>query len=88
MAYGGLDVKPELDGMSLQSYFLVSLQQSENSNYVSTQRTYGAHGNTHRFCGMGVDVNVKILENFATHVAPALGWQPNRKGPVTGYPID
>ena len=37
---------------------------------------------------MGVDVNVKILENFATHVAPALGWQPNRKGPVTGYPID
>ena len=38
--------------------------------------------------GMGVDVNVKILENFATHVAPALGWQPNTEGPVTGYPID
>ena len=38
--------------------------------------------------GMGVDVNVKILDNFATHVAPALGWQSNRKGPVTGYPID
>ena len=38
--------------------------------------------------GMGVDVNVKILDNFATHVAPALGWQPNREGPVTGYPID
>ena len=37
--------------------------------------------------GMGVDVNVKILDNFATHVAPALGWQPNREGPVTGYPI-
>ena len=38
--------------------------------------------------GMGVDVNVKILDNFATHLAPALGWQPNRKSPVTGYPID
>lgn len=38
--------------------------------------------------GMGVDVNVRILDNFATHVAPALGWQPNREGPVTGYPID
>ena len=38
--------------------------------------------------GMGVDVNVKILDNFATHVALALGWQPNREGPVTGYPID
>ena len=37
--------------------------------------------------GMGVDVNVKILDNFATHVAPALGWQPNRESPVTGYPI-
>ena len=38
--------------------------------------------------GMGVDVNVKILENFAAHVAPELGWQPNTEGPVTGYPID
>ncbi|MDU4924288.1 flavin-dependent oxidoreductase [Dermabacter sp.] len=38
--------------------------------------------------GMGVDVNVKILDNFATHVAPAFGWQPNREGPVTGYPIE
>ena len=38
--------------------------------------------------GMGVDVNVKILDNFATHVAPALGWHPNHEGPVTGYPID
>ncbi|AQQ14889.1 hypothetical protein CGLAU_04575 [Corynebacterium glaucum] len=36
---------------------------------------------------MGVDANVKILENFATRVAPALGCQPNREGPVTGYPI-
>jgi len=38
--------------------------------------------------GMGVDVNVKIVTNFATHVALALGWQPNRESPVTGYPID
>ena len=37
---------------------------------------------------MGVDVNVKILDNFATHVAPASGWQPNHEGPVAGYPID
>lgn len=38
---------------------------------------------------MGVDVNVKILENFATHVAPPpLGWQPNSESPVTGYPIE
>ncbi|WP_373277436.1 hypothetical protein [Brevibacterium paucivorans] len=37
--------------------------------------------------GMGVDVNVKILDSFATHVAPALGWQPNRESPVTSYPI-
>ena len=36
----------------------------------------------------GVDVNVKILDSFATHVAPALGWLPNREGPVTGYLID
>ena len=38
--------------------------------------------------GMGVDVNVKILDNFATHVAPALGWRPNSEGSVTGYPIE
>ncbi|OFT90697.1 alkane 1-monooxygenase [Corynebacterium xerosis] len=37
---------------------------------------------------MGVDANVKILENFATHVAPAWAWQPNREGLVIGYPID
>lgn len=37
--------------------------------------------------GMGVDVNVRILDNFATHVAPELGWEPNTAGPVTGYPI-
>ena len=39
--------------------------------------------------GVGVDIHVKILEKFAAHVAPpALGWQPNREGPVIGYPID
>ncbi|CAM4173627.1 alkane 1-monooxygenase [Corynebacterium hadale] len=37
---------------------------------------------------MGVDANVKILENFATRVTPVLGCQPNRKGLVIGYPID
>ena len=36
---------------------------------------------------MGLDVNTRILENFATHVAPALGWQPNTEGPVTGYDV-
>ena len=38
--------------------------------------------------GVGVDIHVKILENFAAHVAPALSWQPNREGSVIGYPID
>ena len=38
--------------------------------------------------GIGVDVNVKILDNFATHLAHALGWQPNHKSPVTVSPID
>lgn len=38
--------------------------------------------------GMGVDVNVRILDNFARHVAPALGWEPNHQGPVTGYALD
>ena len=38
--------------------------------------------------GIGMDVNVKILDNFATHLAPALGWQPNHKSPVTVFPID
>lgn len=36
---------------------------------------------------LGVDANYRILKNFAEHVAPALGWQPNTAGPVTGYPI-
>lgn len=37
--------------------------------------------------GVGVDIHVKILENFAAHVAPRC-WQPNREGPVIAYPID
>lgn len=34
---------------------------------------------------LGPDVNLRILENFAEHVAPELGWVPNREGPATGY---
>ncbi|MDN5978091.1 LLM class flavin-dependent oxidoreductase [Acidipropionibacterium jensenii] len=37
---------------------------------------------------LGPEVNLRLLENFATHIAPALGWQPNTEGPTTGYPID
>lgn len=33
---------------------------------------------------IGVDYNLHILESFAEHVAPALGWKPNTEGPVTG----
>lgn len=35
---------------------------------------------------LGVDANLEILRNFATHVAPSLGWKPNTEGPVEGYP--
>ncbi|WP_226346938.1 LLM class flavin-dependent oxidoreductase [Agilicoccus flavus] len=35
---------------------------------------------------LGVEPNLRILENVARHVAPALGWVPNTEGPVTGYP--
>lgn len=35
----------------------------------------------------GVELNLHILESFATHVAPALGWRPNTEGPVQGDPI-
>ena len=31
---------------------------------------------------LGVDFNLHILQAFAEHVAPALGWQPNTAGPV------
>lgn len=36
---------------------------------------------------LGVDYNLHILESFATHVAPALGWEPSTEGPVHGEPI-
>lgn len=36
---------------------------------------------------LGVDLNLHILENFAQHVAPALGWKPNTDGPVHGDTI-
>ncbi|GAA1352021.1 LLM class flavin-dependent oxidoreductase [Falsarthrobacter nasiphocae] len=36
---------------------------------------------------MGPELNLNLLGNFAEHVAPALGWEPNTEGPVTGYPI-
>lgn len=37
---------------------------------------------------LGVEYNLHILEAFAEHVAPELGWEPNTHGPVTGYPLD
>ncbi|UVI37747.1 LLM class flavin-dependent oxidoreductase [Brevibacterium spongiae] len=36
---------------------------------------------------LGVDYNLHILESFAEHVAPSLGWNPNTHGPVKGYAI-
>lgn len=36
---------------------------------------------------MGVDLNLRILQNVAEHVAPALGWKPNTDGPVVGDPV-
>lgn len=36
---------------------------------------------------LGVDYSLHILEVFATHVAPELGWQPAWQGPTEGYPI-
>lgn len=36
---------------------------------------------------LGVAYCISILESFATHVAPALGWKPNTAGPVEGYAI-
>lgn len=36
---------------------------------------------------LGVAYCVHILESFAEHVAPALGWKSNREGPVQGYAI-
>lgn len=36
---------------------------------------------------LGVDLNLRILQNFAEHVAPGLGWKPSTEGPVQGDPI-
>src|SRR5699024_82127 len=36
---------------------------------------------------LGVDYNLHILDSFAEHVAPALGWRPNSAGPVLPAPI-
>jgi alkanesulfonate monooxygenase SsuD/methylene tetrahydromethanopterin reductase-like flavin-dependent oxidoreductase (luciferase family) len=35
---------------------------------------------------LGVDYNLHVLQTFAEHVAPALGWKPNTEGPVQGDP--
>ncbi|WP_077489559.1 LLM class flavin-dependent oxidoreductase [Sinomonas mesophila] len=37
---------------------------------------------------LGVEYNLHILESFAKHVAPDLGWRPNTEGPVHGEPLD
>lgn len=36
----------------------------------------------------GVDFNLHVLQAFAEHVAPELGWQPNTEGPVQAYSVD
>ncbi len=36
---------------------------------------------------IGVAYCAHVLESFAQHVAPALGWKPNTEGPVEGYAI-
>lgn len=36
---------------------------------------------------LGPDYNLHVLESFAKHVAPALGWKPNTEGPVQGDPV-
>ena len=33
---------------------------------------------------IGVDYNLHVLQAFAEHVAPSLGWKPNTEGPVEG----
>ena len=33
---------------------------------------------------LGVDYNLHVLQAFAEHVAPSLGWRPNTAGPVQG----
>ncbi|MBK0420089.1 LLM class flavin-dependent oxidoreductase [Leucobacter sp. CSA1] len=36
---------------------------------------------------LGVEYNLHVLQAFAEHVAPALGWRPNTEGQVEGYAI-
>lgn len=36
---------------------------------------------------LGPDYNLHVLQAFAEHVAPALGWKPNTEGPVQGDAI-
>ncbi|UWF77509.1 LLM class flavin-dependent oxidoreductase [Microbacterium neungamense] len=36
---------------------------------------------------LGPDYNLHVLQAFAEHVAPALGWKPNTEGPVQGDPV-
>ena len=36
---------------------------------------------------LGVDYNLHVLDSFAKHVAPQLGWESNTEGPVTGEPV-
>lgn len=36
---------------------------------------------------LGVEYNAHVMESFAKHVAPALGWKPNTEGPVQGDTI-
>ncbi|WAL40383.1 LLM class flavin-dependent oxidoreductase [Brevibacterium sp. BRM-1] len=36
---------------------------------------------------LGADFNARLLQGFAEHVAPALGWKPNTEGPVQGDPV-
>ncbi|PRI11389.1 LLM class flavin-dependent oxidoreductase [Leucobacter massiliensis] len=35
---------------------------------------------------LGPEYNLHVLQAFAEHVAPALGWKPNTEGPVQGDP--
>ncbi len=45
------------------------------------------HECSHSPSQIGVDYNLHVLQAFAEHVAPALGWKPNTEGPVGGYAI-
>jgi len=36
---------------------------------------------------LGPEYNLHVLQAFAEHVAPALGWKPNTEGPVVGDPV-